>query len=298
MAERPPEGELQRQPRRILPLLAMPDAVACRLPPRRYGGPARVAIRLPGTSNTSKKQPHVDLSVIEALAASDLVSRDGPERWRISQSGIAWVDGQCAGENVDRARHRLIEPRTIEAPDRVRRMVQVNSAESPLEWLRGRKDRHGGSFLSQSQFEAGERLRRDFTVAGMAPSVTANWSTFHLPRMTRRGDGAGAGASMHDTALAARQRVQAALGAVGPELSGLLIDVCCLLTGLEDAERSRSWPKRSAKVVLRLALDQLSRHYGPEEPARASRRSHRWGRPGYRPSIARASPQAAEDGSG
>ena len=73
---------------------------------------------------------------------------------------------------------------------------------------------------------------------------------------------------MSDTIVAARQRVRAALDAAGPEFAGLLLDVCCFLKGLEDVERERKWPPRSAKLVLQLGLDRLARHYGLAREAR------------------------------
>ena len=128
--------------------------------------------------------------------------------------------------------------------------------ESPLAWLARRKNKAGVALISAVQFQAGERLRADLTVAAMLPRVTANWGSV---------GGNQAGASMlnpSDISLAARQRVQHALSAVGPDLSGILIDLCGFLKGLEQIEAERNWPARSGKVVLGLALNSLAQHYG------------------------------------
>jgi hypothetical protein len=83
---------------------------------------------------------------------------------------------------------------------------------------------------------------------------------------------------MTDLVIASRQRVRLAMEACGPEFSGLLMDVCCFLRGLEEVERERGWPLRSAKIVLQLALDRLARHYGLRDEARgdASARVRTW----------------------
>ena len=83
---------------------------------------------------------------------------------------------------------------------------------------------------------------------------------------------------MTDLIVGARQRVRHALEACGPEFAGVLMDVCCFLRGLEDVERERGWPPRSAKVVLQLGLDRLARQYGLRTEVRgaASARIRTW----------------------
>lgn len=141
------------------------------------------------------------------------------------------------------------------APD----ALLVNESESPLAWLARRKDAGGKPMLDAAQFAAGERLRADFTRAAMMPRIGANLSA---PVAHGRRGGGESAAHYSDLVIAAKERLNLALDAVGPEFSGLLLDVCCFLKGLESVEHERGWPRRTSKVVLGLALDRLARHYG------------------------------------
>lgn len=171
-----------------------------------------------------------------------------------------------------RAQHLDLSTREIMTESGVIKVL-MNDSESPLAWLARRKGRDGQAMIGASQFMAGEKLRADFTRGHLSPRVTADWSASSGGR--QRGGGNGAG-DMTDATIAARQRVRLALEACGPELSGLLMDVCCFLRGLEDVERERGWPPRSAKVVLQLALDRLARHYGLLRDTAASARIRTW----------------------
>ena len=168
-----------------------------------------------------------------------------------------------------RAQHLSLARRLIATPDG-HVDVTVDEAESPLAWLARRRGRDGRPLIQSVQFEAGERLRGDFTRAQMTPRVTSSWDASMAHG--RRGQG-GAG-TFTDVMVAAREQLRRALDAVGPEFSGLLLDVCCFLKGLEDIERERRWPPRSGKVVLQLGLDRLARHYGLTREATGPASAH------------------------
>lgn len=135
--------------------------------------------------------------------------------------------------------------------------AKFDESESPLIWLARRKATDGRPLIEPHQLQAGERLRADFTLAQLMPRTTANW---HAPVAGRHRDQSFG--HLTDLMVASRQRLHHALDAVGPEFSGLLIDICCFLKKLDTVERERQWPARSAKVVLQLALERLARHYG------------------------------------
>jgi len=162
-------------------------------------------------------------------------------------------------ENAFADRHRILATRRMMNAQGREVHVVVNEAESPLARLRLR------NVIDGVQFEAGERLRRDFTLAGLTPRLGVDLSAPILPAAR----GQKVQAPLSDTVLAAKQRFSAAMRAAGPGLNDLLFDVCCHLRGLGEAERAKRWPARSAKVVLAIALDRLAEHYGLRVRGRA-----------------------------
>jgi hypothetical protein len=223
--------------------------------------------------------------VIEDLERRGLVARQ-EGRLNLTPLGIAALRRHLAGADGFAAQHQSRITVGIEDREFGRASVTVNEDESPLSRFRRTRGRDGEPLIGAAEFAAGERLRADFTRGQLMPRVTANWSASVALR--RRGDGGGGMAEMTDAIVTARQRVDRALEAVGPDFSGLLLDFCCFLKGIEEIERERSWPARSAKLVLRLALASLARHYGLIETARgrdAGGRISRWGSEDYRPTI-------------
>lgn len=129
------------------------------------------------------------------------------------------------------------------------RTVTVNLAESTIAWL------HARGHLDDRLFDAGERLRRDYERAQLAPSVTMRWDPV---RVKSTGD---TGLTAGEKQIAAKARFDGALAAAGSGLADVLWRVVCAGESLPAAERALEWPARSGKVVLRLALDRVAAFY-------------------------------------
>jgi hypothetical protein len=226
------------------------------------------------------------LQIADAAIGGGLAQweREGKARaLRITEAGRAHLRRSATqDEALDpfRAQHGDFDRR---APEKGAAVTLVNDAESPLAWLARRKGVDGRRFLAPAQVEAGERFRRDIEQAQLLQRVTANWD----PSAAAKRGGGDRNLIVSDIALDARERLSRACDAVGPDLFGLLTDVCGYLKGLETIERERGWPTRSGKVVLQIALERLAGHYGLGDaatgPARAKMRH--WGAGDYRPSL-------------
>jgi hypothetical protein len=127
-------------------------------------------------------------------------------------------------------------------------VLRANLGESPLAWL----TRRGG--LEPVEAMAGERLREDFQKAGSIGRLTMNWDA-------QPGGGGGPRLEPALRARAAKDRIAAALAAVGPGLREMLERVCLAETAMQVAERELGLPRRAGKTVLKLALQRLAMHY-------------------------------------
>jgi Domain of unknown function (DUF6456) len=132
------------------------------------------------------------------------------------------------------------------------RSVQLNLAESPLGWL------HARGYLSQRLFAAGDQLRADYDRAGLAARTTMDWDATPLVRQGR-----GANRQEEETVamIEAKYRFDGAIAHAGPVFTDILWRVVCACESLPEIEGKFGWPRRSARVVLSLALDRVADYY-------------------------------------
>lgn len=254
---------------RLLAALAAPGATAMRDP----SDDTRIVLRRGGDGRgvTLSGGAH-PLAAAQALVAADLArwergAATRARRLEITEAGRAHLRRGTEPGAPYASQHRDVVEARIEGPagegpaGSGRRSVALNAVESPLAWLASRRTREGRPFLAPSSVEAGERFRRDLTLAGIMPGVSIDWSRFGGGGSASGGPAPG-GQNATEALVSARQRVARACDALGSEDADLLIDLCGFLKGLETIERERGWPARSAKMLAARALARLAAHYG------------------------------------
>ncbi|WP_415183966.1 DUF6456 domain-containing protein [Phaeovulum sp.] len=259
------DSEIQYEARRILRRLTEPGALLV------VAGDLDKAVVLKGTVRTAV----VARTVAQAFALNDWIEVAHSGRiisYAISTTGRAALRRMLDEDNATRAGGLTEAPREHENPyaDQHRhwatrldpeggnKRLRANLAESPLGLLARRRDKDGAPFLPADLVAAGERLREDFELAQMGPRVAQNWERFMTGGgrgQYRENAGPGGGSGR------ARDRVALALRDLGPGLGDMVLRCCCFLEGLEAAEKRLGWSARSGKIVLRIALIRLKRHY-------------------------------------
>lgn len=213
----------------------------------------------------------VDTELAQSLALKDWISckkKGRVSQYEITRAGRAALKRMVAATSggfqetqaVFAEQHRIWGEKKVASGQEAgaTRQIRYNLAESPLAVLARRKGKDGKPFLSDELVVAGERLREDFELAQMGPRVGQNWEKFLT---------AGArGQFSTDSGIGngperARERVEAALSDLGAGLGDVALRCCCYLEGMEAAEKRMGWSARSGKIVLRIALQRLKRHY-------------------------------------
>ena len=263
----PDNSKIEAEARRILRRLAEPDACLAIAPAMEKA----VVVRELADGRTIRTAV-LDRDVAEAFVIKDWIeslSRGKVARYGLSQAGRAALKRLLAEREAQKQgcaeapasfgdQHRVWGERNVtQGEARTTKRIRYNVIESPLAALARRKDKAGQPFLSDELVGAGERLREDFELAQMGPRVAQNWDRF-LTGGDRGGfqnGGEGRGPE------AARERVARALRDLGPGLGDVVLRCCCFLEGMEQAEKRMGWSARSGKIVLKIALQRLSRHY-------------------------------------
>lgn len=185
---------------------------------------------------------------VQALQADGAIGGDRLRAVVLPGTG-QWLKRQMLEDDAFAAQHR----EETKGPDG----VVLNLAESPLARLAVAT---GGepAFLSRHQVEAGERVRRLVERARLNPRLTMNYSAAQVAG----GRGASRAGEVSDMAADARKALARLHEALPRDCAEVVLDVCGLEKGLQQVESERGWPRRSAKLVLRIGLDRLAEVWG------------------------------------
>lgn len=135
------------------------------------------------------------------------------------------------------------------------------------------------AFLSSHQIEAVLRIHRLFERAQLRQVVTMRYG----PRIS--GAQGGSGDNVGDMAIDARARLETLLMDLPSDCGNVLRDICGHEMGIQDVETLHGWPRRSGKIVLRLALDLVAGRMGlsPVAQGQEAFGLRFWAQPGAMP---------------
>ena len=250
----PEDHRLRREAQRVLRRLCETGAVLA-----VARDMDRAVVVREGSDGETSRTAVLDQEIAQAMAVQDWIATADPAariaRYRITSAGRAALKELIA--SAERARGLGEAPSAFDGAGEVEAVrMAAPLAESPLIALARRRDKTGAPFLSRALVAAGERLREDFELAQMGGGIPDDWQ--QMPDTEDCAAGAHSEGSRPD---AARKRVLAALSDLGPGLGDIALRCCCYLEGLEVTEQRMGWSARSGKIVLRIALQRLRRHY-------------------------------------
>lgn len=256
----PDDETLAREARRILRRLCETGAVLA-----IAADMEKAVVVRDGPDGATTRTGVVDRPVAQAMALKGWIATHGAariSRYYVTAAGRTALEQllKRPGPQVRGFSETQVpfgaEPDEMEGVTSETRKSRYMLAESPLAALARRREKDGTPFLTDKMVQAGERLREDFELSQMGERITQDWDRFLAP-----GGNTGPSVFVGSAPSAARARVASALADLGPGLSDVVLRCCCYLEGLETAEKRLGWSARSGKIVLRIALMRLRKHY-------------------------------------
>ena len=245
---------------------------------KRLAKPGRVLAPLPGgrrgfgvyAGADRRRRPFATAprARVEEAVSGGLIEADGEGGYVIAAAGRARLrrEDAPAGEGFADQHRRMGRREVIDEAGRFSTVrADLDSVSPVARYARSRDD--SPPLLDPVHVTAAETLARDYERSALRSRVTSDLTA--PPQAKTRG-------APHDPAdlparrLDARARVMDALGAAGPGLDRLLVDVVLRESGVAAAERDLGWPARAGAPALRLALDRLAVHYRLKAPARTA----------------------------
>lgn len=245
---------IEAEIRKVLQALNRPGAVLVVAPDM-----PKAVIISESRAGRTERLAVLDRHLAETLALRDWITCQKPGRvscYALSAEGAAVLAGQGATG--------LRKPMPAGGAERTPAKVRHGGGESPVAILARRRDKAGQPFLQPDQVTAADRIHEDFVMAGLEATALHSAEAFAEgleARKRARGNIAPPGTR------AARLRVIAALRELGPGLGDIMLRCCCFQQGVEAAEAELGWSARSGKIVLRIALQRLARHYAQQGEA-------------------------------
>ena len=196
-----------------------------------------------------KNAPHMPAQLVNELASNGIVAFN-KNKCEATSLARNWLKRKMLADQSFADQHRQISVQT--------NGVRKNLAHGTLGTLTIGKN-GAPPFMLQHHVEAARRVEKLVELAQMRQRTTMSYDP------TRVGDTSGSscvGPELGERAIDARNALNLCLGKLPSDCADVVLDVCGLQKGLQLVEQERRWPRRSAKMILRVGLEQVAAHFG------------------------------------
>ncbi|MCF6325803.1 MAG: DUF6456 domain-containing protein [Devosiaceae bacterium] len=192
-----------------------------------------------------------------------------------SDAAAAWLRRQLSGGTGFGEQHRQIE-KTGDG-------LCLNLRESALRIL-ATKTKGKPAFLLPHHLATANRVHALIMRTQMIQRTTMSYDP---GRVGGKKSGSSVTFDLADSAVDAKKQLAQLLDKLPLDCAGVIMDVCGFQKGLQLIETERQWPRRSAKLILRIGLEQLAEQFGLSNVATGAKSTgnRSWMQPGSSPDF-------------